>query len=60
MKTICSCGFDCGPFIAAHAIPAGGRFDCPGCEQAVQAAEETLDVSRTNLEEPAQSGASAA
>jgi len=32
MKTVCICGFEYGDFVAHHQIPAGAKFNCPGCD----------------------------
>ena len=36
MKTICTCGFDYGDFVTHHQIPAGAKFNCPGCDIEMQ------------------------
>jgi hypothetical protein len=37
LRVVCVCGMDCSDFISQHAIPAYGRFACPGCEREVTA-----------------------
>ena len=41
MKTVCTCGFEYGDFVARHQIPAGARFNCPRCDSELRA-EATL------------------
>jgi hypothetical protein len=38
MKTVCTCGFDYGDFVAQHQIPDDAKFSCPGCDTELQIA----------------------
>lgn len=49
MKTVCTCGFDYGDFVAHHQIPGGAKLNCPGCDiellnACTPAAAEPLDA----------------